>query len=333
VQDGLFSKEEATEEKALKMTIDQYGPVSPAVVPVLNDLAALQRYCAQYSKAEQNNKWGLAIREKNFGSQDLLVAESLDALAGTQVDLGRYAEAEESYQRAAKIQEKDPAALALTLLDLGRLYLLMGKPDEAMSLLKRSLEIHEKAWGPEDPRLVADLEAFAKASAAKSDFDSAEEALKRALTLRQKALSPAHPDIANSLTQLADLYQTSGKAKEAQEYYQKAFKIQNNFLSNADFRSLPVLHAAAMTEFKLGKLKDAEALLNTILKVRKETYGPSHPMVAFGLEDLAAVYEARQLNGKAIVDLKEAKTILEKIFDPGHPEILNVEKRLKNISK
>ena len=176
VQDGLFTKEELTEEKALKMTIDQYGPISPAVVPVLNDLATLQRYCGQYAKAEENGKWGLAIREKNFEPQDPLIAESLDALAGTQVDLGHYPEAEENYQRAAKIQEKDSAALAATLLDLGRLYLLMNKADEALPLLKQSLEIHEKIRGREDLQLVANLEAFAKASAAQADFDPAEEA-------------------------------------------------------------------------------------------------------------------------------------------------------------
>jgi hypothetical protein len=47
---------------------------------------------------------------------------------------------------------------------------------------------------------------------------------------------------------------------------------------------------------------------------------------------LAAVDEANHQQAKALACLREAKGILEKIFDPDHPEILKVEKRLKQLS-
>ena len=44
VQSGNFEKGAAAEEKALKITQDQYGPLHPSLAPILNDLATFQRY-------------------------------------------------------------------------------------------------------------------------------------------------------------------------------------------------------------------------------------------------------------------------------------------------
>src|SRR5438034_106546 len=106
VQNGEFSQAALLEEKALKITQDQYGLIHPSLVPILNDLGTLQRIQAKYKEAEQNFKWALAIQEKEWGPDHPEVAQSLRHLAALDVDLGRYPEAQMLYQRGLKIQEK-----------------------------------------------------------------------------------------------------------------------------------------------------------------------------------------------------------------------------------
>ncbi len=43
---------------------DRFGPVHPSLVPIFNDMASLHRFLAEYGKAEEEIKWGLALREK-----------------------------------------------------------------------------------------------------------------------------------------------------------------------------------------------------------------------------------------------------------------------------
>ncbi len=95
------------EEKALKIAEDRYGPVHPLLVPIFNDLASLHRYLAEYGKAEEETKWGLALREKNMGLGDLSVADSQDQLAALYNDLGRYPEAEILEKKALLIRQEN----------------------------------------------------------------------------------------------------------------------------------------------------------------------------------------------------------------------------------
>ncbi len=336
VQDGLFDKEAATEERALKITQEKYGPVHPALVPVLNDLATLQRHCAQYQKALANYKWGLAILEKVLGPDDPKVAESLDDLAGVETDMGHYSDAELDYNRATSIQEKaaenDPLAVVPSLFGQGQLYAIENRDNDALPLLKRLVDIQIKILGRSDLRLVPSLELRAKAEASTNPND-AESDLKWALGIRQKKLPTGSPDITRTSVLLADFYRTHGKTDEANQLYQQAAVDLSKFLGENDYRSVRTLHLAAQIDFALGQYKKSAALLNRVLKIRTATYGADHPLVALCLEDLAAVQEKDQQPSKAQENLKKAKNILEKTFDPTHPEVLNIEKKLKALSK
>lgn len=336
VQDGLFSKEAETEERALKITQDKYGPVHPALVPVLNDLATLQRHCAQYQQALANYKWGLAILEKVLGPDDPKVAESLDDLAGVETDMGHYSDAELDYIHATSIQEKisknDPLSVVPSLLGRSQLYLMEDRDSDALPILNRLVDLQVKVLGDTDLRLVSSLELRAKAETRTKPND-AESDLKWALSIRQKKLPTESPDITRSSVLLAAFCRIRGKTDEANRLYQQAAMDLSKFLSENDYRSVRTLHLAAQVDFALGQYKESFALLNRVLKIRTATYGPDHPLVALCLEDLASVQEREHQNSNAVANLKKAMVILKKTFDPTHPEVINIEKRLKDLSK
>src|SRR5580658_3639224 len=81
VKEGRFREALIAEEKALKIARDRYGPLHPLLVPILNDMASLHRYLGEYGKAEEELKWGLALRENTQGPGDLSVADSQEQLA------------------------------------------------------------------------------------------------------------------------------------------------------------------------------------------------------------------------------------------------------------
>ena len=82
--------------------------------------------------------------------------------AGTEAyEQGNYTEAEKLFVAALKEAEKfgpqDPR-LATSLNNLANLYNTQGKYGEADPLYKRSLEIWEKALGPDHPSVATSLE-------------------------------------------------------------------------------------------------------------------------------------------------------------------------------
>jgi tetratricopeptide (TPR) repeat protein len=336
LQNGGFNAAIQAEEKALKIVQDQNGPLHPTLVPLLNDLGTLERCMAQYPQAEQNYKWGLAIREKVLGPDDPGVAESLDYLAGLDLDLGWYAEAELDYQRALTIQErsfgKNSPEVASTLEPAGNLSLLMGQAAKARTTIERCTRIREKTWGPDDPKWIGTLELSARISEAQGDLASAENSLKRALVLRQKVSTLDSLEMADSLESLARFYHRQGRP-EARTLYEGSAKIRDRLLGTDSYAIQTNLHSAALTDIALGRLKEAEALLDRVLKFRKGLYGPGHPKVAFGLEDLGDLYKMKGQDAKAVAYWKEAKGILGNLLDPDHPEILRIDKKLESLSK
>jgi tetratricopeptide (TPR) repeat protein len=75
------------------------------------------------------------------------------------IEQGKYQEAIPFVQEAVRLAEtkfgKDDDDTSLYLNNLGLLYATLGDYDKAEPLLKRVLEIHEKALGPDHPRTVS----------------------------------------------------------------------------------------------------------------------------------------------------------------------------------
>ena len=73
---------------------------------MLGDLAALYSNQGKYAQAEPLLESSLAINEKTFGSDDLIVAQSLEDLAALLKKTNREAEAAKLEARAKAIRDK-----------------------------------------------------------------------------------------------------------------------------------------------------------------------------------------------------------------------------------
>lgn len=334
VRDGYYERASKMGEKAVTLAEEQYGPTHPDMAPILNDLGTIYRYEAKYQTAEQDYDWALAIREKSLGPEDPAVAESLGYLASLETDLARYDEAKIDEERALGIQEKAFGAGSLetepALEALGHLECLIGNGAQAAVFLERSMAIGEKAWGQGDPRLCPVLEDLAEASRIQKDDGGAEAFLKRSLDINRGRFTADSIEVADSQERLGDLYRSSGREKEALAAYTQAVNTWDRLLINPAPPE-PYLHQGGIVNLALGRLKRAQSFLERSLKLRTDLYGPSHPKVAFALEDLAALYQAEGQKGTAVTDLKKAESILEGVLGPDHPIVEKVKKKLESL--
>ena len=153
-----------------------------------------------------------------------------DYLQGQNYELQlNYPEAERYYKKAAAIEDQDPFYLNAYAAILW----ITGKYAEAEPLFRRSLEIREKALGPDHPDVATGLNNLALLLKTQGKYAEAEPLYRRSLAMREKALGPEHPDVAQSLNNLAALLDTQGKYAEAEPLYRRAIAINEKSLGSS----------------------------------------------------------------------------------------------------
>ncbi|MBX9687387.1 MAG: tetratricopeptide repeat protein [Candidatus Obscuribacterales bacterium] len=203
---------------------------------------------------------------------------------------GRYAEAEKQILKARaeaeKYAEKDPQLrLAISLNELGLIYLEQEKSVEAEKLFKQALAMREKVQGLSHPDVAAQLDNLAAACDAQGNCAEAQQCVERALEIRKKSLGPDHPAVATTLNNLAGLCDSKGDCDHAEALLKQALAIDekksgaNSAAVAADLTNLAGLYV------KEKKYKEAEPLAKRALEIRKKTAKANDPELATAQEN------------------------------------------------
>jgi tetratricopeptide (TPR) repeat protein len=123
-------------------------------------------------KAEPYYKRALALREKLYGADHLMVALSLNNLAGVPYTLGKY--------------------------------------QEARALHERALAIREKTLGPIGSDVAVSLNAIAAIDEDEGKYDDSERGYRRAIAIWEQVLGPDHPDVGAAHNNLGNLLRRKG---------------------------------------------------------------------------------------------------------------------------
>ena len=92
-----------------------------------------------------------------------------------------------------------------------------GSYAEAITFMEKALEIAEREFGPEHPRIIILFNNLAVLYHAQGRYADAEPLFKRSLGIRKKALGPDHPDTATGLENYAALIRATGRDAKADE--------------------------------------------------------------------------------------------------------------------
>ena len=237
---------------------------------------------------------------------------------------GDYRAATERFEAALREAESfgrsDPR-LAKTLSDLALLYDAQGRFAEAEPLLRRSLEILEKALGPNHLEVGAKLNSLALLYRAQVRYAEAEPLNQRSLGIAVKALGANHQIVGTSLNNLALLYREQGRFAEAEPLYYRSLVIREKALGpdhpdvGVSLNNLAALYQAQ------GRFAEAEPLFRRSLSISEKVLGPDHPSVGTMLNNLAELYDAQGRYAEAEPLSRRSLGIREKALGPDHPDV------------
>jgi tetratricopeptide (TPR) repeat protein len=203
----LFEAEEAFLE-ARRIVSRKAHENHPAMIQVQSSLAFVNTEQGRHADAEALYRSAIELAERprveyrrraNGAVEEIRYTPPYQLIAGLHNDLGlllatqdRWAEAEESFKRAQRTFQtgygKESSGVALSLGNLGHVYLKQSRFGEAEETLTQALAIREKGFAPNHPIIADTLEMLAAAQR-KRDPELARTTLKRAQQIR--AVTPS----------------------------------------------------------------------------------------------------------------------------------------------
>jgi tetratricopeptide (TPR) repeat protein len=210
-------------------------------------------------EALKNYQESLDIKQRLGNKRGM--AGSQSEIAQVQERQGKLKEAEQSYQAALKLQREigDKAGMSTTLINLaGLMNETLGRPDDALPLLREALQLRRDAGNPAGEAMV--LNNIGNVYLAKGDFAEAQTYFERTLELREKA-SVRPKDLADTLHNLGETLSKEGRYDQALAQYLRAIDLRRN---SGDKRG------AAIESYSMGTVFDAQGRYGAAVKAKEE---------------------------------------------------------------
>jgi serine/threonine protein kinase len=251
-----------------------------------------------HDRAEAVLRTGVAIGRRSFPGTERL-AENLNNLGVLIRRKGALTAASPLLEEALAIRRKvlapDDEKVAITLVELGRVYGDLDRDDLAEPLLREALAIRRRVLGTEDHNIavsLGDLGFFRKAS------------------------GPEHPDVASTLFQLAQLAADRGDYEASERLFRHCVAIDGRTLGEGHPDYAYDLVHFSRTLLGLGKYDEAAADAELGIRITAMSSGKDHPLIAFGEIYLAEVHLARNEASLAEPLLRDALRIRQHTFRP-----------------
>lgn len=298
------------------------GAEHPDITSILNRWASLYHRQKKAEKAAPLLALRQIIKEWRQSRADPPdILQGFAMFAYTYQEEGKYEEAEQACLYALAIGEQRVGSehpdTADRLNDLVTLYKRQERYEEAEPLLLRALAIREQQLGLDHPDTATSLNRLGHLYSCQQKYGEAEIFYQRALAIREQQLGADHPDTTRSLNNLAVLYQDQGKYEEAEAFYQRVLVIHEQLGAENDETDL-IFHNLATFYMKQGKYEQAEPLLRRTLVAMEKRWGPEHPNIVQGLNNLAFLCDHHSKYEEAEMLYQRALAIAEKLLGSRH---------------
>ena len=179
---------------------------------------------------------------------------------------------------------KQPEVAGELLGTIGRVYINLGLPREAVPVLRRAFTTARRAHGPRHPDVAKALDDLAEALREDGQYAAAEPLVRHALALRRDLLGEEHPDVAASLGNLGVLLFRSGNYPAAEAALTEALALRRRLDERVPLGdSLTDLASLYLAKAEYDR---AELLFREAVEVYRRQLGPEHPITATGLNNL-----------------------------------------------
>lgn len=263
-----------------------------------------------------------------FKDQPAIESAIRTTIGSTYAGLGRYPEAEVQLQIALQKHREsgDPESndVQRAKRDLGGVLVKLGRIDEAIPLMRESLEIQGKN---EEGKSTLDYAIaamrFGWALEKQGQYEEAERWIRPAIPVVEKEKGEYRHVYAAGINNLAKVIAKLGRPAEAEELYTQA---HNAFieLHGKDHSSVGVTmnNIARMRQMQGDKEGAAAGHLEAIEILRK-SLGADHPSLATVINNVGLLYFDLERYEEAEVQLREALRIYRTAYGDDHPETID----------
>jgi CHAT domain-containing protein len=231
----------------------------------------------------------------------------LSRLGGLYLNIADYGKAESLFKEALAIDQKvlGPEARNTTvdLNNLAQIYFAQiyhASASQAMDyftkaepLLKKSLAIRQKVFGPENPDTAQALNALGELYQYIGDFAKAEPLLKESLAIHQKVLGPEDRATMVSLNNLGLVYESMGEYAKAEPLLKESLAIHQKVLGPEHPDTALALGNLADLELDLGEIQEASQLNQAKYSLDLKMFSK---ILSFSSEEQRLAYQRSYLN-------------------------------------
>jgi len=266
-------------------------------------LANAHFYLGHYTISDSLNRQALAMDRQLHGDRHPDIAEGLINLGNVQINLEHYGEAEGYFREALEIDQswfgKDHPTTADVETYVAQALAFENRSLEAEALLKHALAVFEHTYGKEPNHQVAMVYGQLGRVAWKlGNLDDAESDFSKSADIYASVNGNNHSFVAVELSNLADVYRERKQYARAESVLRKVVQQLT--------AALPADHLeVGVARIKLGDIlvgekryQEAEGHLVAGYEILMKQ-SPTASTLQAAREDLAAVYEALKMPGKA----------------------------------
>jgi serine/threonine protein kinase/Tfp pilus assembly protein PilF len=203
---------------------------------------------------------------------------------------------------------------------IGRVYLRLGRYEDAEPLLQQSLSTQRKVVGEDHLDYGVTLGYLADLAEARGELDSAQVLYERAVATYREHLDPLARELGGILARQSNVLIARGEYDAARETLTETLDIYRS-------RGEDTPHEADVTSRlgylyrALGDLDRAEQYSRQALGLRQRFLREDHPLLGESLNNLAAILDDRGEREEAAAYYRRALEILEAAFGPNSDRV------------
>ena len=228
--------------------------------------------------------------------------------------------------------DRDQLRLA-ALVRLGEALRLLGQFPEAEDALKRAVQLADTQHPPDPINRAMAINGLGIVFKDTQRFEQARQHYQQALTLLEQNLGPNDPELAPLYHNLAGLQHAQDQFVEGEPLARRALELR------AAHEGLETTGAAAdlavLGALLLGQQRytEAETVLERSLTIWQGKYGPQHYEVAVVKHNLAALYQARGDQPRALRTYIDVLDIKSHILGPTHADVVSLRQHITRLSR
>ena len=333
----ILARPASTAYRARKFVRRHRGVVSSALIILVVLLAGIVVSTSEAIRARRERDRALRAEKIAKAVNDFL-QEDLLSQAGARAQANAHSQPDPDLKvrtaldrAAARIGGKfdsEPAVEAAIRRTIGLAYLDMNLYSEAQPQLERTVELRNRALGPDHPDTLASKNELGVLYNLEGKYAQAEAVLNRVLAGRQSLLGSDNRDTLATMSDLGLAIAYGGDDVRAAPIFAEVWEADRRMLGEENPATLSVLDNLAGSYRSLGRWTEAKVLLERELELDRRVLGPEHPDTTNCMQALATVHRALGNYAAADALFLAALDILQRTQGEGHWETENVRYNL-----